>query len=443
MGVCRRAALYLARKKGKSLLLFLVFFAVSALLLLCVSVLEGTGQAARELRSSVGASFTIRPYAQMTLEEGEITQAAAPVVSQESIDQILAAAQGQVKAYNTEQYGYAKSQQLHFLPGAGDNTASNMGQVTAVRDSQLLDVFREEEYTLLEGRHIQPEDQGAILISAELAAENGLAVGDSVTLTHAGLGQQDGGYLDTIPEKTAFAQVEIVGIFQCGGAADSGDTPTAGKAVNHIYGDSGLLVRLQEQQPGLFEGELTFYIADPLELDALLERVEALSSIDWDNHILRGNDFQYQQIAGPLQNLQSLAAALTALTCGIGFGILGLLLLLRLRGRVHEAGVYLSLGRPKGEILGQFALEAVALLVLGFLLALLLWALCCGGVNRLLFGSLAQEAGAEALANYLRPNTLRAGALLAGEGAAVLLAVLAASGAILRLKPKEILSKMG
>ena len=105
--------------------------------------------------------------------------------------------------------------------------------------------------------------------------------------------------------------------------------------------------------------------------------------------------------------------------------------------------MYLSLGRPKGEILGQFALEAVALLVLGFLLALLLWALCCGGVNRLLFGSLAQEAGAEALANYLRPNTLRAGALLAGEGAAVLLAVLAASGAILRLKPKEILSKMG
>ena len=347
------------------------------------------------------------------------------------------------KLNNTEQYGYAKSQQLHFLPGAGDNTASNMGQVTAVRDSQLLDVFREEEYTLLEGRHIQPEDQDTILISAELAAENGLAVGDSITLTHAGLGQQDGEYLDTIPEKTAFAQVEIVGIFQCGGAADSGDTPTAGKAVNHIYGDSGLLVRLQEQQPGQFEGELGFYITDPLELDALLERVEALSSIDWDNHILRGNDFQYQQIAGPLQNLQSLAAALTALTCGIGFGILGLLLLLRLRGRVHEAGVYLSLGRPKGEILGQFALEAVALLVLGFLLALLLWALCCGGVNRLLFGSLAQEAGAEALANYLRPNTLRAGALLAGEGAAVLLAVLAASGAILRLKPKEILSKMG
>ena len=103
------------------------------------------------------------------------------------------------KLNNTEQYGYAKSQQLHFLPGAGDNTASNTGQVTAVRDSQLVDVFREEEYTLLEGRHIQPEDQGAILISAELAAENGLSVGDSVTMYD----------LDTDSENT----FTIVGIF--------------------------------------------------------------------------------------------------------------------------------------------------------------------------------------------------------------------------------------
>lgn len=436
MGVCRRAALYLARKKGKSLVLFLVFFAVSALLLLCVSVVEGTGQAARELRSSVGASFTIRPYAQMTLEEGEITQAAAPVVSQESIDQILAAAQGQVKAYNTEQYGYAKSQQLHFLPGAGDNTASNMGQVTAVRDSQLLDVFREEEYTLLEGRHIQPEDSFAVLLSKELTDKNGLAVGDSVTLTHAGLGQQDGGYLDTIPEKTAFAQVEIVGIFQCGGAADSGDTPTAGKAVNHIYGDSGLLVRLQEQQPGQFEGEQAFYIADPLELDALLERVEALSSIDWDNHILRGNDFQYQQIAGPLQNLQSLAAALTALTCGIGFGILGLLLLLRLRGRVHEAGAYLSLGRPKGEILLQFFAENLLLALPAGAAALGLAALLGERAGDIL----AAANGVEGLDVAVRFQDAAAvyclGALL------LALAVLLAAATVLRCKPRDILSQM-
>ena len=71
MGVCRRAARYLARKKGKAALLFLIFFFISALLLICFSVLDGTGQAARDLRSNIGAAFTIRPYAQMTLEDGD------------------------------------------------------------------------------------------------------------------------------------------------------------------------------------------------------------------------------------------------------------------------------------------------------------------------------------------------------------------------------------
>ena len=440
MGVCRRAALYLARKKGKAILLFLIFFLVSALLLICFSVLNGTGQAARDLRSNIGAAFYIRPYAQMTLEDGALSEGTAPVISQQSIDEVIDAAQGQVKAYNTEHYGYAKSEQLHFLPGAGDNEASNMGQVTAVRDSGLTDVFLNEEYTLLAGRHIQPEDENKILISAELAVEN--------TLTHAGLDQQDGEYIDTIPEKTAFAKVEIVGIFQCDGAADSADSPTAGKAANHIFSDSHLLINLQEQQEGIFEGEIAFYIADPLELDTLLEHVEAIGSIDWDNHILRENDFQYEQIAGQLQNLQNLAVALIAIASVLSIVILMLILMMRIRGRIHEAGIYLSVGKSKAAIIGQFTLEAWVLLFTGFLLAFLLWLLCSDTVNGLLFGALAQGTGTAALqtggstSNYLQPDLLHSGILFAGELGAVLLTVLAASGTILRLKPKEILTRM-
>lgn len=444
MGVCRRAALYLARKKGKSMLLFLIFFLASALLLICFSILEGTGQAARNLRSNIGAAFYIRPYAQMTLEDGALSEGTTPVISQQSIDEVIDASQGQIKAYNTEHYGYAKSGQLHFLPGAGDSEASNMGRVTAVRDSEWADVFLRGEYTLLAGRHIQPEDENKILISAELAAENSLEIGDVLTLTHAGLGQQDGEYIDTILEKTAFAQVEIVGIFQCGKVADSADAPTAGKAANHMYSDSHLLVHLREQQEGVYAGEIAFYIADPLELDALLERVAAIDSIDWENHILRKNDFQYEQIAGQLQNLQGLAAALIAIVSVLSTAILMLILMMRIRGRIHEAGICLSVGKPKTEIIGQFALEACVLLCAGFLLAVLFWLPGSDAANGLLLGALTQgtvrENGVEA--NALRPDLLRSSALFAGELAAALLAVLIASGPILRFKPKEILSRM-
>ena len=69
-------------------------------------------------------------------------------------------------------------------------------------------------------------------------------------------------------------------------------------------------------------------------------------------------------------------------------------------------------------------------------------------MNGLLFGALVQGTGTAALQtggntmNYLQPDLLHSGVLLAGELSAVLLTVLAASGAILRLKPKEILTKM-
>ena len=116
MGVCRRAARYLARKKGKAALLFLIFFFISALLLICFSVLDGTGQAARDLRSNIGAAFTIRPYAQMTLEDGEISQGTTPSISQQSIDEVIAAARGQVKAYRSEERRVGKECRSRWSP---------------------------------------------------------------------------------------------------------------------------------------------------------------------------------------------------------------------------------------------------------------------------------------------------------------------------------------
>ena len=337
---------------------------------------------------------------------------------------------------------------LLFLPGAGDNEASNMGQVTAVRDSQLTDVFLNEEYTLLAGRHIQQPDENKILISAELAEENNLEIGDLLTLTHAGLGRQEVEYIDTIPEKTAFAEVEIVGIFQCNKAVDSVDTPTAGKAVNHIYSDSHLLVNLQEQQEGVFDGEISFYIADPLEMDVLLEQVKTIDAINWDNHILRENDFQYEQIAGQLQNLQNLASAIIVIASASSIVILILIMMMRIRGRIREAGIYLSIGKAKGEIIGQFTLETWVLLFAGFGSAFCLWTLCSDTTNRLLFDIIAQGRGTTALqtggviSNYLQPDLLHLCFLFTGELGAVLLTVLAASKTILRLRPRDILTRI-
>ena len=53
---------------------------------------------------------------------------------------------------------------------------------------------------------------------------------------------------------------------------------------------------MQEQQEGVFEGEIAFYIADPLELDTLLERVEAIEAD------VTGEGYIYQMFAHELAN---------------------------------------------------------------------------------------------------------------------------------------------
>lgn len=484
---------------------------------------------------------SVLSYAQMTLEEGEITQAAAPVVSQESIDQILAAAQGQVKAYNTEQYGYAKSQQLHFLPGAGDSAASNMGQVTAVRDSQLLDVFREEEYTLLAGRHIQPEDQGAILISAELAAENGLSVGDSVTLTHAGLGQQDGEYLDTIPEKTAFAQVEGVVAYSAesqggyyGAAVDFQYFPgafnidyTGGhgqpvpytvtynsalseKFLNGTYtllegrhiqpedsfavllskeltdknglsvGDSVTMYDLDTDSKNTFTimgifggtegmtkdammadgiaanqgyidgnsyrkmwnettlelGSLDMYVDSAQRVQQVLEAIQALPQLRGKTFTYSTDTEQFDLISTPLSSLQRMMDAAVAGIAVTGAVLAALLLLLWTRGRKREVGIFLALGKGKGEILLQFFAENLLLALPAGAAALGLAALLGERAGDIL----AAANGVEGLDVAVR---FQDAAAVYGLGALLLaLAVLLAAATVLRCKPKDILSQM-
>lgn len=444
MHIYKRAVLYLARKKGKNLLLCIVFLLVSFSLLIGSTVYSGIQQVSKDLRSSIGASFDIRPYEQFDMNNGQVSSTGTPTIDEQSVQQVIAAVGSELKCYNTEHSGYAKGENLSFLAGIGHNEESNMGTVKAVRDSSLCRVFLDKEYELAEGEHIRPEDKNKILISKALAEQNHLAVGDTIILTHAKLGVDNGIYTDLIKEKSAYETVEIKGIYDIKNAVDNALNPTAKKAENLIFSDSQLLINLQEQKQGIYEGEISFFIADPLHLDQMVKDVKCISSIDWNNHILNANDFQYSKIAEQLKGLQNVVIALIAIASVLGLVVLMLILILRIRGRIQEAGILLAIGKSKWQIIGQFLLETAILLLIGFLLAVIIFLPITDSFNSLLFDSITQEAVQQAVIhkNYLQPDVLHSCILFAIETFGVLLSVLVCSGVILSLKPKEILSKM-
>ena len=439
MNVGKRAFLYLTRKKGKNLLLGIVFLLISFSLLTGSAVYLGIRQVSEDLRSDIGASFNIRPYEQFDVNNGQVSSKGTPVMDEQSIRRVISIVGKELKCYNTEHSGYVKGENLSFLAGTGHSEESNMGTVKAVRDSSLCQAFLDEEYELAEGKHIKSEDNGKILISKALAEQNNLAVGNKITLTHAKLGSDDGVYTDLMKEKSAYETVEIKGIYDIKNASDNALNPTAKKAENLIFSDSQLLINLQEQEQGVYEGEISFFIADPLYLDKMVSEIKWIDSIAWNNHIINANDFKYSEIAEQFQSMQKVVVALLAVAAVLGFLVLMLILTFRIRGRMQEAGILLAVGKSKQQIIGQFLIEAMILLWIGFLVAIIIFLPLADTLNSFLFDSITQSTIHK---NYLQPDFLHFVILLILENLGVLLTVLVCSGVILSLKPKEILTKM-
>lgn len=452
MNFAKRAILYVSRKKGKTFSLFLLTFIVAVFLVSCFSVLNTSEKLSKDIRTSLGAAFYIRANTEVSMNENGETEVKKNNIhiSQKEIDAIMKT--GEIKYCNPVNYGFAKSDELDFIHGDKHTDESNMGKVTALRFSALAPDFADETSVLIEGNHITETDSGKILISEQLASVNHLSVGDVITLTHAKLGELDGAYMDEIPVKTAYIQVEITGIYKLN-IEDTAITPTAGVAENEIYASLDVLSGLHESDADIYTGEVDFYITDPAELDYITSNIQLLPSIDWTTHFIRTNDFQYSQIADELHSLGDLVKILLVLVSVISTAVLTLILTMRIHGRMQELGILLAAGISKRQILAQFLLEVLSVAVF----ALILSYIASLGVTRLLGYSLFGELQP----NFLNEETLMAGAengiqiesYLKLSGAEVLLIYLnqlivitvstfVSSIMILDLKPKEILTKM-
>lgn len=452
MNFAKRAFLYVSRKKGKTLSLFLLIFIVAVFLISCFGVLNASERLSKDIRTSLGAAFYIRANTEVSMNENgesEIKKNSVSI-SQKEIDEIMET--GEIKYYDPINYGFAKSDDIQFIPGEKYTEESNMGKVTALRFSALAPDFADETATLIEGNPITETDNRKILISEQLASANHLSVGDVITLTHAKLGQLDGAYIDEIPVKTAYVQVEVSGIYKLN-VEDTSIKPTAGVAENGIYASLDVLDELYESETGTYTGEVDFYITDPAQLESITRKVQLLPSIDWTTHFIRTNDFQYSKIADELQSLGDLVKILLVLVSNVSTAVLTLLLTMRIRGRMQEAGILLAAGISKKQILAQFLLEVLSVAVF----ALVLSYIASLGITRFLGYSLFGE---------LQPNLLNEETLLTGaksgiqiehylelSGAKISLIYLCqcvvvtvstfvSSIMMIRLKPKEILSKM-
>ena len=108
---------------------------------------------------------------------------------------------------------------------------------------------------------------------------------------------------------------------------------------------------------------------DPDDLDRIMTEVQGLPGMDWENCTLTRYDNDYQNAKESLEGLRNIVFIAIAVVSVICFLVLALFLTLRLRGRVHETGVYLAMGISKGSVLLQYLLEVILAAVIALLLS--------------------------------------------------------------------------
>ncbi len=249
-----------------------------------------------------------------------------------------------------------------------------------VSSTALVSEFAGEDSRLTEGTHITGESKGEVVMESTLATANGVAVGDTVEISPVG---DDGQIVKLI----------VVGIYEATvdpAALSYGRfNLTAMLPYNTLYTDVATALHLAElaanaRAAAVENGEMpapvtstaagiervTFYLDDPASVDAVEEWAATQSSIDWDRYILDGNDAAYEAMMAPVENAADQADTIMLVVLIAGVVVLALILTLWARDRMYETGVLLAIGESKARVVMQYVSEVLIVAVLAFALSL-------------------------------------------------------------------------
>ena len=424
MNLGTRAILYTARKWKKTLLVFCLLLAITTLVLSGLAIADAQEEQAEELRGTTGASFTVeRDISTGGWSSGSGGSYSTQEFMTEDMIQKIASVDG-IQGYDAS---------LITLPrifnGKGEELAHenysfyNYGSY----NSQYHELFLSGRFELVEGSHITDDMTDGIIVSRELADWNGLKIGDTLT----------GIYYPQ--DNTPAIDMKIVGIFDI--VADKDDQLNMYDDTSY-YDYSSFVFCSMKAAEGLVKGwgggnedgisEAYYYVTDAAQLDHVIQNVQNISSINWNNYKITANDEVYQNISSSLSDTGTLITTLIAVITAVSMVLMILILSMSIRSRKRETGILLAVGIAKPTIILQYVLETLLIAIVAFPLAYLSSKQVAGALGAL-FGKTAANV-------VVTPEHFMLVAIIGGI--LLVAAVLVSCIPAMRLKPKQILSQM-
>lgn len=513
MNFWQRALKSVTRRKGKSFILFLVIFILGNVIAGAVAVQQSTMNVERETKKKMGNVATVEfDYEQF--EKDNSGKSDEEVYSEENSPKTPKTADydkvgelDYVKYYDYTMMGWLETKKFKAYTPEDESfgmAGGNYFNLKGGNRPQPLDM-EEGNIKLIDGEVFSEKDlsetTNSILISKEVAEKNNLSVGDQFVwdmyseVPQDPMGDSDDSTATSDDEDaesesaeiqtkvvTADYPVKIAGIFSVVKKESANSNPSqeeksnqiwqAVEQINTIYAANQLVKDFSKFQNEKLWGDTVMAEDTEAEPEEYYQAMYVLNSTDDVEafkqeanpllpdyyHVVASTD-QYDQIAGGMNRLGTISRYIVIVAAIATVFIISLVVLLFLRDRKQELGIYLSLGEGRGKVIGQIVIEVVLVSLVALICSLVTGNLLGSAVSQTLMQSdwmtNLSQTDTYSISSTMMTNTLSYADvqsaykvtfsmgyvityLLLGLGTVLLSAILPLLY-ILRLNPKEIM----
>lgn len=451
MNFFKRAILSVTRRKGKSAILFAVIFILGNVMAGAISIEQGTTGVENTIKKQLGATASISyDYSKMDDQSDSDVLKEPKTPTPETYTEI--GNLNEVNYFDFSLNDFAMTKNLKNIePKDGSYQIGNEGEhyfsLKGVNYPDIIDV-KNKQISIKDGRVFTDEEvskgKAVAVISDELAKENNLRVGDKMVMDRIiqDYSNMDSSESDT-NEQTEIVKkdypVEIIGTFKVEQAEqkrenkkkDTGmDQVNLYDKMNTIYVSNNYMKTMRtelfeieyDKFPGNFDmgeekkpskeellkdldtsqGMTATYV---LKKPELVEdfRIKANKILEQhkitDFKVIVSSD-QYDSVAGPVKGMAKIANLVLIISIFASVLIITLVVVLFLRDRKHELGIYLSLGESRLKVIGQIVIEVLVVAVLAITISVFSGNVLAKSFSNTLMQTQKTEESADDMMNF-------------------------------------------
>ena len=422
----KNAIAYITRKRNRTLIIFIILTIVLSCLYSCLTIMKSSDQIEKALYESSNSSISI------TKKDGKYFN----VNQFKDIEKIK-----EVEKIIIQYDGLAKLKDAKVVSGEQrinredlSDEFKNVVSLEATNNTKRNILFSSGVFTIKEGKNIEENDKNSIIVHEEFAKQNNLKLGDEVNLELLDI-EESG--------KIKSHKFKIIGIFS-GKKQETYTGLSSDFSENMVFVDYSTSQEiLNKSENNKIANKILMYSSSAESTDLALNKLKELK-IDESKYFVQKDSNAFEESLESVSGIKHMIKIMTYSIMLGGMVVLSLILILWLRERIYEIGIFLSIGTSKIQIIMQFIFELLFISIPSIISSLFLGNVL---IKVIAGGLINSENSMISGGNLINDSSFMLNITTLGQSYLILISIIVlsvvfASSLILIKKPKEILSKI-